>query len=309
MLELLITSLAVFAFFIPFFIIFSDFFPIKVTMASFQFILSIIFLMNMFYKQHSLYNEPQINYIQNLTFYPIKSLHEIYGKSGYLINIGYDTMKNTEFSLIETEKYSTKCLENYYISSNESCPITDIKLAYNKNNEYKNYFKINDYKYIYYSNENKNGKLYKSFNYKDFLDNKKDTFSLDTIIRKEFNKLSNPIYDFKTFIKFCDIIILALSFSSIFCSIFGYCIIGGCNLFKVMNVSLQLSLLILNIIRYWKFIKIKHFLFDNEDIYDIDEESYYPNKKFNIDSISLATSINFFIFIYIILSQIKNLVV
>ena len=43
-----------------------------------------------------------------------------------------------------------------------------------------------------------------------------------------------------------------------------------------------------------KFIKIKKFLFENKDIYE--NESYFPNKVFNIDSFPIALSINLSIF-------------
>ena len=43
-----------------------------------------------------------------------------------------------------------------------------------------------------------------------------------------------------------------------------------------------------------KFIEIKKFLFDNNDIYG--DDSYYPNKVFNIDSFPIAISLNFFIY-------------
>ena len=62
-------------------------------------------------------------------------------------------------------------------------------------------------------------------------------------------------------------------------------------------------------IRFSKFIKVKDFLFDNEDIYDNDDESYFPNSYFNIDSFPLAISINIFIFeiIYTIFPNKKSL--
>ena len=111
-----------------------------------------------------------------------------------------------------------KCLENYYISNKDSCPITDIKLEKEKNNEYQNYIKINENEILFYTTENKLGKLYKTFNFSDFKNNKKDIFDINKLSRKEFHKLSNPILDFKLFIHFYDIfcftsIILSLCFT------------------------------------------------------------------------------------------------
>ena len=58
----------------------------------------------------------------------------------------------------------------------ESCPITDIKVEKTKSDIYKNYIQLNDNEYIYYTNENKLGKLYKSFNLSNFKGNKEDVF-------------------------------------------------------------------------------------------------------------------------------------
>ena len=51
-------------------------------------------------------------------------------------------------------------------------------------------------------------KLYKLFNYSEFEKNNEDSLSnqeINKIARKEFNKISNPILDFKYFIKFFDV--------------------------------------------------------------------------------------------------------
>ena len=53
-------------------------------------------------------------------------------------------------------------------------------------------------------------------------------------------------------------------------------------------------ILILYTIRFIKFLEMKKFLFENEDIYK--NESYFPNKIFNRDNFPLAISINMFLF-------------
>ena len=79
---------------------------------------------------------------------------------GSFENISFGIINNSEFSLIKTKKYSIQCLENCYINKGESCPITDIKLG-NKNDKiYNQSIQINENEYIYYTNENKLGKLY-----------------------------------------------------------------------------------------------------------------------------------------------------
>lgn len=65
------------------------------------------------------------------------------------------------------------------------------------------------------------------------------------------------------------------------------------GMLRISNILLQLIILIIYIVRFNKFIEVKHFLFDNEDIYK--NSSYYPHKVFNIDSFPLALSIDIFI--------------
>ena len=173
MIELLYTTLVIFGFFIPVFLMLPNFSIMKLIFVFFQFILFIILLSNNFYKKLSLYKGEQFKFIQNTGFLPINSL---YKSSSYddLGNptINFGTMSSSEFSLIKTEKFSTQCLDNYWIQSDESCPITDIYLGNKNDNKYQNYIKITENEYIYYSKENKIGKLYESFNYTEFKENK-----------------------------------------------------------------------------------------------------------------------------------------
>ena len=346
MIEILYTILVLFGFIFPFFFLFKEFKPLKLGLIFFQWIISVILLSDNFYKDQSLYEDPNFNNIQNIDFKPIISLYKIFYENGSFENISFDTMNNSEFSLIKTQKYSVKCFENYYITTNKLCPITDIIFEKNRNKIYQNYIQIYDDEYLYYTNENKLGKLYKSFNYYKFkenidLENKNDkiynhyieineneyiyytkennfsklykqfnysdfklyrdynVFSLDKIIRKEFNKLSNPIYTFKSYIKFCDVLCFLLILFSFFHTFFESLNIKKCDILRIFNNCSQLIIIILHIIRYIKFIDVKKFFFDNEDIYNIDKEDYFPNKVFNIDSFPLAISINIFIFYFL----------
>ena len=122
MIELLYTTLVLFGFFLPFFFFFPTFQPMKIFMIFFQLIFSIILLSKNFYKKHSLYDMPKFNPIHSLDFEPIKSLYLTDYENGIIKNINYDTLSNTEFSLIKTDKFKLKCLENYYINMKESCP-------------------------------------------------------------------------------------------------------------------------------------------------------------------------------------------
>ena len=285
MLELLYTSLTLFGFLFPIFLIVPYIKLMKIFIISFQLIISFILLSKNFYKKHSLFNDSNFQYKQKLNFNPIKSLSEIKYENGSFKNISFDVMYSDEFSLIKTEKYSTKCLEYFFIKSSESCPIKD---------KYQNFIKIDDEEYLYYTNENKLGKLYKSFNYFDFKKNKYEIFTFDTVKRKEYNKLSNPIINFKFYISFCDSICTLLLFVSLFYTFFESLNNLRCGLFIFSNLLIESFILILYIIRFVKFTEIKNFLFENKDIYQ--NEPYIPNVLFNIDSFPLALSINLFLY-------------
>ena len=216
MIELLYMTLLLFAPLLIIFFIFPEFKEMKLFLIFCQFIFSIIQLSDNFYRDHILYEKPNFEYIQNLNFHPITNL---YGTGYRFEPISYNTMRNSKFSLIKTEKYATKCLDNFYIEPSESCPITDIVLGDSYNRIYQNYITINDNEYIYYT-KNKLGKLYSSFNYTAFKENKEVFYSLEQTIRKENYKLTNPIYDFKLYIKFCDVFCLLLIIYSFWCTIF-----------------------------------------------------------------------------------------
>ena len=88
-------------------------------------------------------------------------------------------------------------------------------------------------------------------------------------------------------------ICIFLIITSLFFSLFEYADDLKCGVVRIFNLFLQLIILIIYIIRYSKFIKVKQFLIDNKDIYKND--SYYPNKFINFDSVPLALSISIFI--------------
>ena len=85
-----------------------------------QIIFSAILASNNFYRKHSLYSAPPVQYIQSTNFYPINSLYAHYNINGEFINISYHTMDNNKFSLIQSEKYQTQCLEHYFIAKDEN---------------------------------------------------------------------------------------------------------------------------------------------------------------------------------------------
>ena len=262
----------------------------KIIMIILQLISSFALVSNIFYKKHSLYSAPRVQYIQTTDFFPIKSLYKIEN------DINFDKMDSNKFSIIQTGKYSNQCLENYFIKKDQSCPLTDIIYDNKSSNIYYDYIQKSSNEFFYYTNKNKFGKLYKSFNYSDFEKNNEDSLSnqeINKITKKEFNKISNPILDFKYFIKFFDVYCLIIISISLFISFYESDNDINFGVIRIYNSILQLIILIIYIIRYTKFIKVKQFLFDNEDIYKND--SYFPNKIINFDSVPLAISINIFI--------------
>ena len=136
MLELLYTTLIIFAPFFTLFLIIPALRYMKIIMFFIQLICSSVLLSNIFCKKHSLYSAPNVQYIQSLDFFPIKSLNKIDDEEGQFQNINFDIMDNNKFSIIYTEKYPTQCLENYFIKKDESCPLTDIILDNKSSNIY-----------------------------------------------------------------------------------------------------------------------------------------------------------------------------
>ena len=267
-----------------------------------ELIISSILLSNNFYKKHSLYKGSKFLYIQRTDFYPIKSFYKTLYENGEFKSIEFDKVSSNEFSLIQTKKYSKECLNHYYIQANDECPITDIKLEEtNENiNEDYIYIQITDNEYLSYTNKNKKGKLYKSFNYTDFKENIEDNFTNEKIIRKEYNKFTNPINDFKFYIQFFDVLSSLLIFISFVYSFFEYPNDRKFGVFRVCNIAFQIFIFVIYILRYMKFIKVKNFLNENKDLYE--NESYFPNKYFNIDSFPLSLPVIFIIYnlVYII---------
>ena len=295
MIEVLFSTIVIFVLFLIVFIFIPNFKVFKILVLSFQLFLSFILLINSSYKNLSLYKGSRIQNIQTTDFYPIASLYKTYYENGTLEKIGFKRMNSNKFSIMKTNEYATQCLENYFIRANESCPITDIKLEKTKSNEYQNYIQISDKEYLYFTRENKLGRLYKSFDYSDFREKKENTYVIDKVgVRKELNKLNNPVLEFKYHIQFYDVLCSLLIFISIYYSYFESNNELKFDWFRSFNLFQQFIILILYIIRFSKFLEMKKFLFENKDIYK--NESYFPNKIFNTDNFPLAISINIFIF-------------
>ena len=294
MIELLYITLILFGGFLPFFFLFSKFKYMKIFIILILFFISIGIPLNHLFNSNYLYEKQKLDNFQKLEDNPISSLKAIY-KNGTFEYIEFGLMSDKMFSLIKTKDYSIQCLENYYIKDGLSCPITDIKMENKNSSEYKNYIKIND-EYLFYTNENKLGKLYKPFKYDDFKNNKENILSIDKIIRREFHKLSNPFHTFKKFTIFSDSFNISLSFIALFFVIlFEDSEDLKCNITKIINTFIfQLIFTILAFIRFILFIECKNFLFANKDIYYYEFD--FPNEIFNLDIFPLGICINIFLY-------------
>ena len=262
--ELLYTSLTIFL--CPaFFFFFLHYKIVKLFMIIVQFILWVLLsYIKIYYKHHELWNEPEFQYIHKTPFLPIKNLIPNYSTNGTFSHLNYELSEGI-FSINETDEYSKECLENYFIKNIEECPLTHIILENSKNYEYENYteIKISDDKYLYFSRYNKYGQLYnysnKLIDDLDFRENNFDYISVEKIKRKEYNKLSNPIIEYKHFIHLSNYIILALLIISFIYTFIELPIERRFNYFKIINTIIQIILFLLYLKRYLKFIKVKNF--------------------------------------------------
>ena len=153
MIELLYAVIIVFvASFIAYFI-FPTFQYMKLYLYSFQLLIWILLISLNQYKNHYLWNEPDFNSIQELPYPPINGINIIYDTNNQASGIKV-TYSNKVYSLIETEKYSKKCINNYYVPQSETCPITDIIVQNYDSDRYSDYEKIeNNNWYIYYKRD------------------------------------------------------------------------------------------------------------------------------------------------------------
>ena len=302
MIELLYTSLVIFGFYFMFYLCSITFHPIKISMYVFQLILCFILFSKHFYKKHPLWKGNEYNSIHELPYRPIAYIDS---------TLKIILMQNITYSIEKTEEFSNECLENFFILSDQDCPITDIIFENKKNENYKDYkeIELNDTKYssynnsyIYYTNKNKKGKLYGNGRDENYLNINETSFNYETannIKATEEFKLSNPFTDLKNYVKYYDFICLGL-FVFLLIYIFTESLDDyKCSIFKIINVIIHAALFFLYLVRFIKFIEVKKFLFNNKNIYSHD---YLPHKYFNIDSFPIAVEIN--IFLYYILYMI-----
>jgi hypothetical protein len=163
------------------------------------------------YKNHYLWDEPDFNSIHELPYPPINDINIIYDDSNSHVSDIQVAYSNKVFSLIETEEYSKKCINNYFMPETEACPITDIIVEYSNSNSssYSDYESIEiSSGYIYFKRDYDQGKFYDSVRIDNAYSNKyilfgnafktiKFSYSFDyknieTLKRLEENKLIQP---------------------------------------------------------------------------------------------------------------------
>jgi len=318
MIELLYAFIIVFGTSLLFYFIFATFQYMKIYFYSFQLFIWILLVSLNQYKNHYLWDEPDFNPIQELPYSPINDINII----GSDIKVTYS---NKVYSLIKTEEYSKKCINNYFVSQSETCPITDIIVAYSDSDIYSDYERIEiGNGYIYYKRDSQQGKFYDSVRidwsynidkYIMFDNNCKnikfsygfDYQNIETIKRLEENKLLKPFKKFKDYKNTTDFICLFLIIFSIIYLFMGNLKDGKFNCFKIIDGLLQLILFILYLVRFILFGKMKKFFKENEDLYNnknlkFDRAMYFINyfpKKMSINSFPLALSIVFIFFLFL----------
>ena len=249
MIELLYAVLIVLPVSIIFFCLFFDFQFLKIYFYPFHFFLWILLMSLKPYKKHYLWNEPDFNPIQELPYPPINDINIIYDSNNQVndIKVSYS---NKVYSLIETNEYSKKCINNYFISQSEACPITDIIVEYSNSNtsSYSDYEIIEiSNGYIYYKKDYNQGKFYDSVRIDNAYSNKyilfgnafktiKFSYSFDyqnveTIKRLEENKLIQPFKNFKNYTNITDLICLFILIVSLSFFVMGCEKDNKCNLF------------------------------------------------------------------------------
>ena len=316
MLELLISCVTMLVIYIILFIMIPYCKGFKGGVNIFQILLFFLLYADIFYKKNELWKNPEVyQQFHKTEFYPIINIKAIYSSDGMFKNFKYKKSDGL-FSILNKDIYNKECIENYFIKEDNECPITDIIIEKQKKDIYQGYIelKVSDEMYIYYTNEKKlDGKLYEYafisngncsnenvfkinnncfqiYFYSNF-----DYLNSTSIKKKEEINFSNPFKKLKDFCKYSDVICLSFLIISFIYTLNEPYKNKKFNYFKIISLFLLLIVAILFLVRYIKFIKIKKFYNDNESTYkkdknNDDEDSYFPRKVFNLDSIPFSMS-------------------
>ena len=103
-----------------------------------------------------------INTIHNLNFYPIINISVSNSTESDLLN--FEFINIGKYSQIKEREFTKECLTNFFINKSFECPITDIILEDNRSFLHEGYteIKLPNEEYLYFTNKNKSGRLYKN---------------------------------------------------------------------------------------------------------------------------------------------------
>ena len=326
MLDLLITTAAMFAIYLLLFFCIKTMklFSIFLLVPNFVIILVIMYA-KYSYKKLDLWQNPKVYHsIQKTKFLPLKSIKGIY-TSGNLINLDFSTTDGI-FSIVKNDEYSKECLHNYYIKQTSDCPMTDIILEKTQVNTHNNYIEqeISTNMYLYYKKENNlDGKLYQNISIesansgsscnennefwfdstcsKVLFESNFNSKNVSSIVELEEEKKSDPFNSLKKYANYSDKICVLLMLLSFVYTYFEPASNRRFNAYKIISLISHILVLLLLIVRYHKYRKIKQFLNQNELIYIL----YLPRSSFNLDTVPIAISITIFIYyiLYIIIPE------
>ena len=238
--------------------------------------------------------------IHELPFNPIIHLSPKSGDD--LIKI--EKLNNKTYSLKKDINFSKKCSPYFYINEIYECPITDIIIENNKSfiHEGYNEIKLEDNKYLYFTNKNMSGRLYRNISYYSshnyLTNNESDYLSLESFKKKkqlEDLKLSNPYTTYYHYGKYAYCFLTVISLCLLF---YNSCEAPNPRTFcylKQIGYTFDIIELLIMSIGLLLFENLKQFIF-NEDNMDLLNSLGYvfnfnPNFNFNLENIALSMEI------------------
>ena len=317
MLDLLITTVGIFLIYILLFFCITIMKKLVffLMLPNFVIILVLIYA-DINYKKFYLWQYPEeYSAIQRTKFLPIKSIKGILDPSGNVKDLDFEKTDGI-FSIEKNDEYSKECLHNYYIKQTNECPITDIILEKGQVT-HNNYIeqKISNNMYLYYKKEsNLDGKLYHNiliesaasgsscnenneFNLVsgcskiDFVSNI-NAENILSIKETEEQKKSDPFNSLKKYANYSDKICILLIIISFVNTFYEPPSNKRFNAYKIISWICHFLVLILLIIRYHKYRRIKQFFNKNKETYI----RYLPRMAFNLDTVTISISISIFIY-------------
>ena len=234
---------------------------------------------NNYYYSNSIYND--YNYITDYSSYPIKDFDIMKNDD----NIKFKFHRSFEkYKNYKDNEYSKECLKNYFIKSDEECPITDLIVQKERNINLLNNLGYKEKKpfhnvYFYYTNNKSDGKLFTGinaskvndendaditidgYNYKIsfktkllYISNYTTNYTTNNTYSSENDDNLKKYLDFSIYIYIICFILLSISFMYSFCDPWNSKLY---NYYKIINWIIYLINMILFIVRYIKIIEIK----------------------------------------------------